>query len=227
MLTHSPKQVWSGKSPFDGGDIVAAVSNGSQNVKTGDLDTLWILPANEEPHHAVKSGADSAVCGDCPHRRDHGSLGDCYVLPFQAPLAVHRSLDKAQGRRRKSIRLGGYGDPAMLPKAVIASLVESYRTSLGYTHQWKRRWASWSKRFCMASVDSVQEAKKAWAKGWRTFRVSYDGAMTANEILCPSVTHGVLCKDCNLCNGSTGTKDKRKSIVVMAHGAKSGKLIKV
>jgi len=221
------KKVWEGKSPYDGGNIVAAISNGSTNVKTGDLDTLWILSADEEPHKAVKSGADASVCGDCPHRREHGSLGDCYVLPFQAPLSVHRSLSGAPGRKREALRLGGYGDPAMLPEALVATMVATYATSLGYTHQWKRRWASWSKRFCMASVDSIAEAKKAWSKGWRTFRVSYDGAMEPNEILCPSVTHGVLCKDCNLCSGSTGAKDKRKNIVIMAHGTKSGGLLKV
>lgn len=221
------KKVWEGPSPYDGAPIVAAISNGSTNRKTGSVDTLWILARDEEPHHAVKSGADAAVCGDCPHRRDHGSKGDCYVLPFQAPLAVHRSLDKAPGKRSGTLRLGGYGDPAMLPKALVASLVEAYQSSLGYTHQWKRRWARWSRRFCMASVDSIQEAKEAWAKGWRTFRVSYDGAVEANEIICPSVTHGVQCADCSLCNGNTGPNDRRKNIVILAHGAKAGKLITV
>jgi len=49
----------------------------------------------------------------------------------------------------------------------------------------------------------------------------------ANEIICPSVTHGVQCAACNLCNGSTGAGDRRKNIVILAHGAKSGKLITV
>ena len=219
-----------GKSAYNGEKILGAVTHKSSNIKTGNVDTLWILPESKEPHTAVKSGCDSAVCGDCPHRRDHGALGDCYVLPFQAPLSIFRSLSKTVAdsfkATSKSIRLGGYGDPSMLSEGVVASLVASYERHLGYTHQWKRTWASWSKRFCMASVDSVDEAKKAWSKGWRTFRVAYDSHMEDNEILCPSVTHGVQCADCSLCNGATDG-DKRKSIVVMAHGSKSGRLLKV
>lgn len=219
-----------GKSAYNGEEILGAVTQSSTNRKTGKVDTLWILSADLEPHSAVKSGADASVCGDCPHRRDHGSLGDCYVLPFQAPLSIYRSLSKgvsgAFKATSRTLRLGGYGDPAMLPKAVVASLVDAYETHLGYTHQWKRRWAQWTRRFCMASVDSVEEAKKAWSKGWRTFRVAYDDKVEANEIICPSVTHGVQCADCTLCNGAT-VGDKRKSIVILAHGSKSGGLLAV
>lgn len=87
-------QIWSGPSAHDGGPIIAALSKGSSNRKTGSVDTLWILCADEEPHKAVKSGADSSVCGDCPHRQGHGELGDCYVQTFQAPLSVYRSASK-------------------------------------------------------------------------------------------------------------------------------------
>lgn len=224
-----------GKSAYNGEEILGAVTQSSSNKKTGKVDTLWILPAKEEPHAATKSGGDASICGDCPHRRDHGALGDCYVLPFQAPLSIFRSLKRSGfvqtllGRfkaKGKTLRLGGYGDPAMLPEGLVASLVDQYKSHLGYTHQWERKWAAWTRRFCMASVDSVEQAKKAWSKGWRTFRVSYDGVMAANEILCPSVTHGVQCADCTLCNGATDG-DKRKNIVILAHGAKSVRLITV
>ena len=88
------KKLWKGSSAHNGRPIIAALTEGSSNVKTGNVDTLWILSADEEPHKAVKSGADESVCGNCPHRQGHGALGDCYVQTFQAPLSVYRSLNK-------------------------------------------------------------------------------------------------------------------------------------
>jgi len=87
-------KLWTGRSLFNSGRIKACVSRGSRNVKTGNLDTLWILCADQSPMEAVKTGADSAVCGDCPHRRGHGKLGDCFVLLFQAPQSVHKSTEE-------------------------------------------------------------------------------------------------------------------------------------
>ena len=90
------KKLWSGKSPVNGAAIMAALTEGSSNRKTGDLDTLWILAEDTDPNAAVKSGEDIAICGDCPHRREHGELGDCYVLPFQAPLGIWRAVKRRQ-----------------------------------------------------------------------------------------------------------------------------------
>ena len=86
------RTIWEGQSAYDGKPIMAVLTEGSSNRKTGPLDTLWILPAATEPHEAVRTGEDAAICGDCPHRREHGELGDCYVLPFQAPLAIWRAV---------------------------------------------------------------------------------------------------------------------------------------
>ena len=129
-------------------------------------------------------------------------------------------------KRKKILRLGGYGDPAMVPEEVVTTLVNLYDGWLGYTHQWKRRWASWSKRYGMASVDSIEEAQLAMKKGWRTFRVDYEGEIAKGEIVCPNTTVGVQCVDCLLCDGAR-PGDKRKSIVILAHGAKSNKHMEV
>ena len=90
------EKIWEGPSAYDGKPIMAVVTKGSSNRKTGPLDTLWILPADTEPNEAVKTGEDAAICGDCPHRREHGELGDCYVLPFQAPLSIWRAVKRKQ-----------------------------------------------------------------------------------------------------------------------------------
>ena len=129
-------------------------------------------------------------------------------------------------RRKKILRLGGYGDPAMLPEKDVAELVDNYDGWLGYTHQWQKPWAQWARRYCMASVDHVAEMIRAQSRGWRTFRVSYDGFVAKGEIVCPNTTNGVQCMDCGLCDGAR-SGDKRKSIVILAHGSKSNKLMEV
>ena len=140
-------------------------------------------------------------------------------------------------KKRRVIRLGGYGDPAMLPEAVVKEHAGDYDHWLGYTHQWRKRWAGWSKRYCMASVDNEAEGEKARSEGWRTFRVSYEtdnlaayfaenNLWPSDEIICPNTTHGVKCEDCGLCDGAR-PGDKRRSIVILAHGAKSNKHLEV
>ena len=92
----SSRKIWEGPSAYDGKPIMAVVTEGSSNRKTGNVDTLWILPAEVDPNAAVKTGEDAAICGDCPHRREHGELGDCYVLPFQAPLGIWRAVKRRE-----------------------------------------------------------------------------------------------------------------------------------
>lgn len=211
-------QVWKGKSPITGDPIVGLVTWGSENPKTGDVDTLWILHDKASPTEAVRTGADRAVCGDCPHR--HHTGGGCYVVPFHAPAMAWKSRGKA-GKRRPStaIRLGGYGDPGMIPAPALKKIVGRRLASVGYTHQWRRLRAG-HRRLLMASADTLQDAKDAWAKGWRTFRIlGKNEEPMPNEIICPNTTHGVTCKECRLCDGSKGLDDRRKSITIRPHGS--------
>ena len=210
-------QVWSGKSPITGAPIVGLVSVGSENPKTGDVDTLWILHDKVSPTEAVRTGADRAVCGDCPHR--HHTGGGCYVVPFQAPAMAWKSRGKS-GKRKPStvLRLGGYGDPGMIPAPALRKIIGKRLASVGYTHQWRRLRAG-RRRLLMASVDSLDQAKEAWSKGWRTFRILQGmDDLQSSEILCPATTHGVTCKQCRLCDGSRGPDDRRKNIAIRPHG---------
>ena len=225
-----PKEVWRGPSPYNGETIRATISRGSLNKKTGYLDSMWIHVDGVAPSEAVETGRDSAVCGDCPHRPG-GSLGDCYATQGQSWMGGQshaRSISRDYDRGRSHVlRLGAYGDPAMLPESVVAGEVRKYRgRALGYTHQWQHAWAGWARAYCMASADSMDQAREAQAAGWRTFRVSYDGEMMPGEILCPS-DKGVQCADCGLCDGKRGPDDRRKNIAILAHGARSQPLLKV
>jgi len=210
--------VYQGPSQINGQPIKAVVTGTSKataNPKTGDMLQLWILPANEAPHHAIKSGADASVCGECPARPING--GDCYVTTFQAPLSVWRSTyPNTPADRNVPIRLGAYGDPAALPFDIVAGLIQGKKHT-GYTHQW-RTCDPRFKSIVMASVDSDAEAAEAKANGWRYFRVEReDGTPKAGEVSCPASEEAgkrTTCANCLMCSGTTS---QAKSIVINAH----------
>lgn len=236
--------VYRGPSELNGAPIVGILTLGSANTKTGDMSQLWILPADEAPHHAQRSGADEAVCGDCPFRpllAKPAGRPVCYVKTFQGPRSTweaHKGqpvrLREAQGALRAhggGLRLGAYGDPAALPEDVVSLLVDASEFNTGYTHQWRKHRFRWLQRYAMASCDSPADYARAKAEGWRTFRVlprlpmlqerdsaavaSQSQARADNEIVCPS--DRVQCKDCGLCDGIQYSPDRRKDIAIVAH----------
>jgi len=211
-------------------DKFAVVVPKSTNIKTGPMDQLHILP-NVNPIKALKEGKDRSVCADCPlSSKANGGNGSCYVVVVQGPNATWKASNtkpvvKCQSKR--PIRLGAYGDPALLPMKLVRRTVRDRRWT-GYTHQWHKRHTNWSK-YLMASIDpimaerqgmSVLELKAlAQSKGYRTFRVlSEGGSVDSDEILCPNYTRGTQCIDCGLCNGSK-ENDTRKNIAIPAHGS--------
>ena len=82
--------IYKGPSLIDGSPIIAIATLNSSNSKTGAMVQTWIMRSDIEPHHAIKTGADISVCGDCPHRPANN--GSCYVLTFQAPLSIYRAF---------------------------------------------------------------------------------------------------------------------------------------
>lgn len=225
--------LYRGPSLIDGSPIVCVATYKTSNRKTGAMVQTWILPADVEPHESVKTGADESVCGRCPHRpllaKETGEA-PCYVTTFQAPLSVWRAEKRgiydercgAFGRRsvgrNKAVRLGAWGDPYAVPVAVWRDLTAEARMWTAYTHQWRSPGAEALQRFCMASVDSVEEYHEAKARGWKCFRVTdADGMPLAGEIACPASKEAgnlTTCERCKLCQG---TAHKGKDIVIRAH----------
>lgn len=211
--------LWSGHSPHDSAPIVAIATDGSRNVKTGPMIQVWILRTDIPPHEAVRSGDDAAVCGTCPHRLLQGRRS-CYVRVEQAPLSVwHRyrrggyrdlHVRELEGR---DVRLGAYGDPAMLPAWLVWVIRDHARTYTAYTHQWRRVWARAHRGAMAASVDSAREEREARDLGWGTFRVGVpDGSDRGTTPECPSLS-GAQCVTCGACDGG------QRSIYIPAHGA--------
>ena len=218
--------IYEGPSMINGEPIVAVVTMKSNNVKTGNMASMWIMSADEKPTDATKSGADQAVCGMCPHRHHLG--GSCYVVLFQAPLNVYKTYKRGGYALATDlnvfdnvlIRFGAYGDPAALPLDLLNGIKARAKNHTSYTHQWKSNDNDILKTTSMASVDSKAEAMQAQENGWRTFRVTKDiSDLLSTEIVCPNTTHGIECKDCKLCSGYS----KAKNIVIEVHGTKKNK----
>ena len=133
----------------------------------------------------------------------------------------------------EEIRLGTYGDPAMVPARVWRNLLLSADWSAGYTHQWRYAWAAEHRAFCMASCDSAADVVEAAAGGWRTFAViPGDGehrahAAALREVtgqtaaLCPASKEAgerVQCITCPIkCDGANDGR-KVAHVVIPAHG---------
>src|SRR5215831_14936600 len=83
-----------GYTLFEDADYVVIATLRSENVKTGDMIQLWILPRNESPVDAVRNGHDSVVCFDCKHRGDGFQGRVCYVNVAQGPNSVWRAYRK-------------------------------------------------------------------------------------------------------------------------------------
>ena len=223
--------IFEGKSPINGDDIIAVITLQSNNIKTGNMASMWIMHKDIRPTEASKQGKDEAVCGMCPHRHNLG--GACYVTLFQEPLQVWKSYHKGNYPKvtdmsifeGMKIRFGAYGDPNVLPMDLLVQLKSVAKNHTSYTHQWQSELDNEVlKSTSMASVDNKDEAKLAIANGWRYFRVTNDitDIDKETEIICPNTTNNVQCIDCGLCKGN---QTKAKNIVIEIHGAKKKKFV--
>jgi hypothetical protein len=238
--------LYEGPSLIDGDPIVVLMTglkNASGNRKTGGMVQTYILRADVPPTEALADGMDGSICGGCPHRsKASGGRGSCYVNVGHGPQAVWKcwkhgsgyirgSLDVACGRLRASgrgLRVGTYGDPGAAPGEVWRRLVKAAPFHTGYTHRWRHRPDLID--ICQASVDSAEQAEKAWSDGWSTFRVSRkgDALRLAGEARCPASEEAekkVTCESCPVkCNGSqyrvrSGERVSIFGRVIQAHGA--------
>lgn len=232
--------LYDGPSMIDGSPIVAIATLGSGNRKTGDMIQTWIIRADMDPITANRTGADKAICGTCPHagKVDPAKLTGtapgrtCYVVLAQAPLSVYRTFLRgrypvASGHDAiaalgagKVVRVGAYGDGAAVPFYVWDSLTSRAKGHTAYTHQSGTPSAATNSAFYMASVDSEQAARAAWADGARTFRVIPNVAAMVKgaEVLCPASEEAgkrTTCASCKLCGGAAVAA---KSIAIVAHG---------
>jgi hypothetical protein len=227
--------IYEGPSLLTGEPIVCVATLHSTNRKTGDMVQTWILLRDENPVAGNRSGADRAICGDCPSRGVGGKARSCYVQLARAPLGIWGAYQRgrypvvsghaaiaALGAGR-AVRLGAYGDPAAIPGWVNESLISEAAGHTAYSHQiaWEGRGEGFLPERMMVSADSLSAASEAWARSYRTFRVvgSVGELVAGREILCPAseeAGHRTQCARCLLCGGASVAA---KSIAIVAHGA--------
>ena len=221
-----------GPSKFDGRPIIVVALPTSTNDKTGNMLQTYILRADLDPITANKFGEDESICGTCSLRgtptldptRKTAEDRTCYVTLYQGPLSVFKAYTRGNYQRAltprqiqnvgrgKRVRIGTYGDGAAVPERVWDNLLMYADGHTAYTHGHAD-----PGRF-MYSVETHQQAQRAWHDGRRTFRIvsAAEQIDARNEVQCPSETHGVQCVDCMLCSGAN---KPGKSVAIVVHGA--------
>lgn len=206
--------LWQGPSQLDPeSNILLLATNQSRNKATGDMIQTYIIRSDMSPSMAIRNKKDDAICGQCPLRN-----GSCYVLTFQGPDRIFNASWEPPPRtltKKRLVRLGAYGDPAAVPIKVWDNWLRKSAGWTGYTHQWKN--FPKFQKYCMASVESIEEAKIAQSMGWRTFRITNKNDRQKNEALCPKHDEKLTCSQCNACDGNR--RNLKGNIVIPVHGA--------
>jgi hypothetical protein len=223
-----------GPSPIDGAPIIGIATLKSTNGKTGDMVQTWILREDISPLDAIASKADASICGSCFHRGNAKRKRTCYVDVGKAPQGIwkayHRGsyidLSDDPGLvailiAQRIVRMGAYGDPAMITTNAWRMVLNGSDGRTGYSHQWREAWAQELREYVMASVESAAEQDTARALGWRTFRVRAETEpLATREIACPASPEGgstKQCIDCQACDGAS--RAGKVSIAIVVHGA--------
>jgi hypothetical protein len=228
---------YEGPSPIDGTTPIIGITQDldykSSNDKTGRMIQTYLMHRDIAPHHAIKQGADVAVCGDCGHRSvASGGSGACYVVAFRGPLAVWNAYQRGNVIRPDiselpgllsghMVRMGTYGNPSVVPSPVWRALLQDAKGWTGYDHRWPYLDASEWADLVMASVDTPAEAVIAHSQGWRTFRTRLaTDALHPWERTCPAAAEAGKVLDCVSCRQCDGTSRgaRRPSVAIVAHG---------
>lgn len=240
--------IYEGPSLIDGGPIVAILTIPGEptkaNRKTGAMAQIWIMRSDMDPVTANRIGADTSICGACPLKgiarpdadRGQAEGRGCYVVLIQRPLALYRALiegrlDRIDPERAAemvegwAVRVGAYGDGAAVPGDLFERILARARTHTDYTHQLDSAGDARPAR-SMISVETLEAARSAWARGFRTFRTMLEAEQIdpAREILCPATLEGgqrTTCEECGLCAGLRSRSPK--SIAAVIHGNSAAK----
>ena len=181
-------------------------------------------------------GADAKVCMDCPFAVSNGAkLTACYthkMNQYSGFLSSLRSIgsltewndipmlnddiiaDIIAMCENRYVRFGTYGEPSLLPIAIVESICNVASVWTGYTHQW-RKLPEYAPYF-MASTHDVDQEYIANLIGYRSFVASK--TIYESMISCPASAeqnYRSHCSKCGLCSGTNGKG--KKSVVILEH----------
>lgn len=223
--------LYEGKSNYNDKQIVViatGLKEKTANAKTGNMVQVWILVKNEHPIDANNKGHDETICGSCKHRH----FRSCYVNLANGPSQVWSAYKRnrypkvkmdsstAELFRDKAIRLGAYGDPAVVPIKIWDYITMYSKTWTGYTHQWKIADISY-RDYCMASCDTLKEAEDAISRGWKPFYVRQESQpLPKGFFTCPASKEAgkrLTCERCKVCKGGEYREGQGVPSII-AHG---------
>jgi hypothetical protein len=137
------------------------------------------------------------------------------------------SLEWAAFWEGEAVRFGAFGNPSLLPLAMVQDIVSRARRHTGYFHDWHEMHpieAVAYGRFFMASVepDRISLAKSL---GLRFFATLPEGKPTPRgAIECLSDSKGISCSQCGLCDG-TNRRDTLPGVWIRPHGSQKKKAV--
>lgn len=203
--------------------VITGLEHPSRNMKTGAMLQSWIIRDDMNPIHANVTGADEAICGQCPFRGIAGKQRACYVNLGRAPMQIYKRLEASKPLDMKQLynrdmRFGAYGDPVFISLPVMADAAKRLRMWTGYTHSWQTCDPDY-KKYLMASVETEEGYHLAKEAGWRTFRVRQEGQpILQGESMCPASDEAGKKLQCITCGRCNGTQSKKRDVVIIAHG---------
>lgn len=180
---------------------------------------------------------DGAVCMDCPFAVSNGApLSACYthkMMQYSGFLSSLRSIGKVTESfdeipeysieiaskivmlcDGKYVRFGTYGEPSLMPIALVGCIVAVAKSWTGYTHQWSKR-PEYAPYF-MASTHTEDEERIASLIGYRSFVAS--PIPISKFISCPASEEMGFKSNCSKCSLCSGTKGKgTKSVIILEH----------
>lgn len=115
------------------------------------------------------------------------------------------------------VRFGTYGEPSLLPYALVSSMAKNASSFTGYTHQYKKDFASLYANYFMASCHTQKDANEAKDLGFRSF-VAKDKNDLVSGVVCPASkekNYVSNCSKCGLCSGIAGKGSK--DVVINLH----------
>ena len=214
----------------NGEAFVAIATLKTKNRKTGNMVQIWFLLKNHNPVKVVKSGLDAkTICKGCPFASGRG----CYVNIGQAPLSVWKAYHKgrylplnpseyASVFTDRKIRFGAYGNPSLLPVAIVKAIAKVAKGWTGYFHDWKtNRFASQYAKFFMVSTETESSYRLAKSLDYRVFHAS--PVKPKNSIECLSDSKGLSCEKCLLCSGLN--KSRLADVWINPHGSRVSQAI--
>jgi hypothetical protein len=187
---------------------------------------------------------DKDNCRDCPmsYNQNGGKSGKCYTHTFQHRMGLMgmlkrlnrlyligaiKSINKddfnnyliiSKAVKPTLLRLGAYGEAALLPLNIVGKLVKCAVTYTAYSHMWtKPEYKGYSKYF-MASTHGYFETLVANSLGFRAFESAKTQDVT-KMAMCPAAKefsgNKKTCIECGACNGTH--KQKTNNIFIKTH----------